>query len=1113
MLTRLLRRGRSAAGSPVPGGAAPVPPDGTRTDERAAAPGTGPAEPLPTAPRAGSRTGSGRALRLAALTGLVAVVCGLSLPFAPVVVSTPTVAWPRDPARVESTLLPLTASRPLGLDVRFTCDAVRLAAGAPDATGGSGTLLATAVPGSGQAASGALVVAAVGDRVQVRARGALVLDEPLPAGPCAYHVEGRDAGLPFDVRGPPAPVGRIDPAVPVERVPAAAGGVAAPGSAVLVVRRDGREVARVGDAGLPEVDMLVSALGRVPPGSLSVGLRVDDESSSSPSPLKLALTVALAAALLATAVLLALADRGVPRAGRGPRARPRPGPTALVDGAVVATLAVWTLVAPATDDDGYFATQARNAALSGGVGDYYSFRNRSFAPFTWPYEALAAWQQLVGTAPVLQRLPAALCGLLTWLVVRRLVAPDLDAATGAAGGRVRAVVARATVAVAVLAWWLPYGMGVRPEAVVALCGVAAAAGLLAAGRRRRLAVAWLALALAGAGAAAHPAGAVAVAAVVAGLPVLAGLVGTTRSADTAVRAVAVGSGLAVGLVLGFADGALRDVLRGYAALSAVLVPDGWADEVARYTFLLDPVPMGSFAKRAAVLTCLVALAWFGVLAVAARARRVPLPPALALTGAAAALGFAALWLTPSKWTHHFGALAGVGGAFLGLLLVTGAPLARSVFGAGRIRPAVAVGLAASAAVACALVWRGPNSWAYAWLDGVPSAHARPSLGGVTADHPLAWAALTGVAALGLALGGRRSARRRAGGAAGTPGGGDVLLRAVPLVVTASLLASVAYAVGAFGVAAVRGQPPGSLWAQGPTDPTATGCGAASAVHVLDPGSAAPLPALGPAASEGFDGFAVGSGYFPGARPPPGPVWGSLTDRPGGTATTAWYALPGGLAAPDATAGTAVAVAAAGSLGDDGGAALTAVFGRRDGGGVTPAGSAPLADGDSAPHWRTFRLLPPPGADVVRLEAVDATAARHGWLAFTAPAALRAVPLARLLPADAPVALGWQLAFAHPCQRPPAVVHGVTEPPRYAVLRAGAPDAAPLDALGDIAWQADRGGVFAAVPRAQSVLALATVGPVDPYVRVYAFTSPLRPAAYTLLPGTRTVAGADTGVAG
>ena len=176
--------------------------DGPVTTTRDAGDAPPEADAVPAAPPAPSR--SPWPLRVAALAGLVAVVCGLALPFAPVVVSTPTVTWPRDPARVESTLLPLTAYRPLGLDVRFGCDAVRRAAAVPD-TGdgrGAGTVLATALPGSGQAGA-ALVVSAAADRVQVRVRDTLAVDEPVPPGACTYRLTGTDAGLPVDVRGPP----------------------------------------------------------------------------------------------------------------------------------------------------------------------------------------------------------------------------------------------------------------------------------------------------------------------------------------------------------------------------------------------------------------------------------------------------------------------------------------------------------------------------------------------------------------------------------------------------------------------------------------------------------------------------------------------------------------------------------------------------------------------------------------------------------------------------------------------------------------------------------------------------------------------------------------------
>ncbi|MGH3984814.1 MAG: hypothetical protein ACRDST_19545, partial [Pseudonocardiaceae bacterium] len=131
---------------------------------------------------------------LAGLAGLVAVVSALLMPFAPVSVNEPTVSWPRDPARPESTLLPLTAYRPLALDVRFNCDVARLA------QAGSGVVVSTALPESPQAGSTAMIITATGDRVQVRALNRFLLDEPLPAGPCEYRITGRSAGLPSYVR-------------------------------------------------------------------------------------------------------------------------------------------------------------------------------------------------------------------------------------------------------------------------------------------------------------------------------------------------------------------------------------------------------------------------------------------------------------------------------------------------------------------------------------------------------------------------------------------------------------------------------------------------------------------------------------------------------------------------------------------------------------------------------------------------------------------------------------------------------------------------------------------------------------------------------------------------
>ncbi|MDQ4116080.1 MAG: arabinosyltransferase C-terminal domain-containing protein, partial [Actinomycetota bacterium] len=202
---------------------------------------------------------------------------------------------------------------------------------------------------------------------------------------------------------------------------------------------------------------------------------------------------------------------------------------------------------------------------------------------------------------------------------------------------------------------------------------------------------------------------------------------------------------------------------------------------------------------------------------------------------------------------------------------------------------------------------------------------------------------------------------------------------------------------------------------------------------------------------------------------------------------------------------AVTVTASGTL--TGGNALTAVYGRRSGDVVIPLGEAPLTDAARTPAWRTFTLHPPPGADVVRLAATDRSGHEHGWLAFTAPALARPVLLQDLLPEGAPVALGWQHAFAYPCQRPPAVVDGITEPPAYAVLWGDR----TLAVLDDLAWRPWRGGVFGQVVRTQSMLLLATVGPVDPNLEVYTLRAPYERGAYTLTSEQSTVPGARTAV--
>jgi hypothetical protein len=945
-------------------------------------------------------------------------------------------------------------------------------------------VLATVEPVWPLAADEGLVVTAGNNRLQVRAMGELLVDEPL-AGACTYTITGRGTGRPEYQDPNPDP---LDPTLPDLTQ------LAGPDDAVLLVSRDGTELARATAPLLPSVDMLTTSATTVAPGALRVTLGVDDEFTSSPTFLKQVLIALLVAALLATAVLLRRADREVERPAR-PRwfGRPR-----IVDAVVPVVIGVWTLLAPATDDDGYYAAMARNARISGEVGNYYQLYDQNFTPFTWFYYVLGWWQGVVGDAPVLQRLLAVVFGLVTWVVLRRFAA---DAMTEVAAERpgVRSA-CHAMLAAVFLAWWLPQDMGVRPEGVVCVCAVAAMHAVLVAWRRNRLAVAWLAFALAGLGFAAHPTGFTLLAPLLAGLPLLWRLVSVPGQAvATTLRVLAVASGGMVAPLLAFVDGGLRDFLRGQRIFLSIQAQESWASEINRYTFLLGQMPMGNYAKRSAVLLCLLSLVWFGVLAAAARMRRVQLPVALWLSGSTTALAFAALWLTPSKWTHHFGALAGVGTAFLALFLALAVPTVRSVLGMWRLPYGLVAAAAGSYVLAIALSWHGPNQWPYAWMDGVRRPKFTPAIKLMVIDSPLLWllvlVVIVGVLVLSSRVVGTRDPRLN-------------VLRAVPILAMLSLAFTTVYTVYTFGLAAIQGVPRASIWAQSLADPTASRCGAAAATEVLDPFTAVPLvEAPGLPAPPPATGFVAGGGYYSGNRPQGVAgerVWGSLVARDGASAertegevVTSWYALP----APEAGVLTVIA---AGSLAD--GVSLKAEYGRRVGDTVEGAGTELLTDTAHDPSWRTLTLEPTPGADLVRLMAADQSGAIHGWVAFSAPVVARPVALAEFLPRDAPVALGWPLAFGYPCQRQPGIVNGITEPAAFGVLWGAN---GPLSGFSDGAFQPSRGGAFAQLSRSQSVLELATVKPVDPNVQVVVFGSPLGRDRYTLLESRRTESGTAT----
>ena len=299
---------------------------------------------------------------------------------------------------------------------------------------------------------------------------------------------------------------------------------------------------------------------------------------------------------------------------------------------------------------------------------------------------------------------------------------------------------------------------------------------------------------------------------------------------------------------------------------------------------------GSLARRfpvllliCAIVVCLVVLLRRGKIAGAA------LGPSQRLIGSSV-LAFAVLALTPTKWTHHFGAFAPLGAAMAALTaLATSSTVLRSP----RNRLAFTSGLLVVAALAAT----GPNASWYVSSFGVPWFDKPPSLRGYQLSTFLLGAALV-VAVIAFV----QNIRMERPGAPPQPQerrGRALFLGLAPLVIVCGLVVMVE--CGSMAKAMHKQRDSYSIGAANFQQIFGDSCNLSDKVLVERDATASVLRPVYPGEDRSEAGFhrKPVDRDDPISKPPSGfdpnvvPMWSSYRDEtsPTGTLRTDWYELP------------------------------------------------------------------------------------------------------------------------------------------------------------------------------------------------------------------------------
>ena len=622
---------------------------------------------------------------VATIAGLVGFVLSVATPLLPVAQTTATLSWPQGGQMTDVTA-PLISQVPVTMNVTVPCDVIR------SMPPSGGMVLGTAPKRGKQAALNALFVNVTSQRVDITDRNVVVASVPRARAVSLrcerIEITSSDAGT-FATF-----VGLIDPTTGKELRT----GFADPNLRPAIV------------------GVFTDLIGPAPPG-LSLSATIDTRFSTKPTPLKLAAMLGAIASTIIALVALWRLDRLDGRRMR--HLIPQRWRTfTAADVVVVGGFLLWHVIGANSSDDGYILGMARVADHAGYMSNYFRWFGSPEDPFGWYYNLLALMTH-VSDASIWMRLPDLIAALVCWVLLSREVLPRLGPAVASSKAAVWAA------GLVLLAAWMPFNNGLRPEAIIAAGALITYVLIERAIISGRMTPAALAVVAAAFTLGIQPTGLIAVAALLAGgRPLLRILVRRHRIVGTWPLVAPLLAAGTVVLTVVFADQTLATVLEATRIRTAIGPSQAWYTENLRYYYLILPTVDGSLSRRFGFL--ITALSLFASMFIMLRRKRVPgvaRGPAWRLMGVIFGTMFF-LMFTPTKWVHHFGLFAAVGAAMAALATVLVSP---KVLRWSRNRMAFVAALL----FVLALCFATTNGWWYVSSFGVPFNNAMPRIGGIT----------------------------------------------------------------------------------------------------------------------------------------------------------------------------------------------------------------------------------------------------------------------------------------------------------------------------------------------------------------------------------------------